>query len=164
MGTIPANQFQTQTPFIGYADLDEMIETALRPLNEIRRFYALLIVEPSQANKYGMAIETTRAVIEHFDGSVVRYWQFKLGAVQTINGQPMSKEHADKSHDRAEAAFALIINHLKLRECGIDRALIARPKDFTYLDGNTPGLLRYEREQDRFVIVEKERGVSTEAA
>lgn len=78
----------------------------------------------------------------------VRYWRMVMAKTLFLNGEPFD-EKAQSNHDRARAAYALLLEYLEEEGFTLDHAVVAVPRTLKLTVGKA-NFWRYDQPSDRY--------------
>lgn len=133
--------------FVGYGQLEALLTTH----EQGRPLYAMLASETA-TSQHNVQIVNYVLIISDVQDGVGRIWRRRVGRFSRVGEHPLERpEDVKRAHDRANAAYALLVNRLILgQRLQVHNGTIATPKDLTVVEGDTD-LFHYDHKTDRFV-------------
>ncbi len=129
------------------------IESLLNSHHPDLPVYLLLITEDvgHQAGRRNFYVHISDL---DFDMRVGRYCRIRVGASDTIYGEPVQRSEYDRSYGRALSAQSVIEAHIRtVHKFSIQTAAVTLPKNVSAILGGTD-CMRYDKDNDKFVMAE----------
>lgn len=136
--------------FIGYPQLEDFLAKARADNGPL---YVSLLRTPTLEIDVGepMIYQTVITVQSITKKGDVRYWRMAIANTLFLRGEPFD-DNAQTNHERARAAYALMLEYLEEEGFTLDHAIIAVPRTLKLTVGKA-SFWQYDKPSDRFVRV-----------
>lgn len=137
--------------FVGMGKFEDLLDKFTDPLGQMASPELLLTtcIETLPSGHPSIRLKKFSVVAAIVDGGVCYYWRYAIGSVDDWG--EVSRGKIDAAQGLVDKACELLTQYATaVRQFRVIKALVATPKDYNFLDGDTE-LIRYDKEAKTFV-------------